>query len=377
MPNITDTRGQAPLRRVRCVLSDESLLIPVLALDVPGNRREVAYPGVPLFLVAGELEPAPSWWMLDLVKRRTSADTIDTYRKGMDLWLGALHQNGILWYEATVRTAQAFIDTLVRRGNSENTVIVRMAAVLAFYRWAKNQGFLPQQPFTKDALNIPKGRTKSVESHSKAEFETIAAKIPAVGSGGRRRDELIFEAGRYMGLRRKEITGLKVADFLSLDPADPLNIIWTDPAFTKGGKTRAALVPRLLVVKVQSYIRIYRDPLAVERRRKNRHWAEPPYLFLTGRGTPVTEDYISDTWGRCAKAAGIKSRFHNNRSSFATHVADVAADLGQLPLPIVKDLLGHANQATSERYVQYSELRNRILMNAHIINDNYERETTS
>jgi len=101
---------------------------------------------------------------------------------------------------------------------------------------------------------------------------------------------------------------------------------------------------------------------------------KPPYLFLTGRGTPVTEDYISDTWGRCAKAVGIASRFHNNRSSYATHVADVAAELGQLPMPVVKDLLGHANQATSERYVKYSELRNRILMEAHIINDNYERE---
>lgn len=365
------------MRRVRCVKSDENLRVEVMDLDTPGSRRVVSYPGVDLFLVAGELEPAPSWWMLDLHKRRTSADTIETYRKGLELWLGALHQNGIAWHEATSRTAQAFIDALVRRGNAENTVTLRMAAVLAFYRWAFHQGLLGCQPFTKDSLAIPKGKTKSVESHPKEEFARIVAKLLTASPGARRRDELIFECGRYMGLRRKEILGLKVAEFHSLDPRNPLNVIWTDPAYTKGRKTRAVLVPRMLVVRIQNYIRVYREALVAECRKKSPGWTAPPNLFLTERGTPVTEDYISDTWGRCAKAAGIKSRFHNNRSSFATHVADVAAELGQLPLPVVKDLLGHANQATSERYVQYSELRDRLLMNANIINDNYEQETAS
>jgi site-specific recombinase XerD len=368
--------SSSAMRRVRCVKSDENLRVEVMDLDAPGKRRVVSYPGVDLFLVAGELEPAPSWWMLDLHKRRTSADTIETYRKGVELWLGALHQNGIAWHEATARTAQAFIDALVRRGNAENTVALRMAAVLAFYRWAFNQGFLRSLPFTKDSLTIPKGKTKSVVAHPKEEFARIAAALPTVSPGARRRDELVFECGRYMGLRRKEIIGLKAAEFLALDPCNQLNVIWTDPAYTKGRKTRAVLVPRLLAVRIQNYVRAYRDVLVAEMRKQSPRWAPPPNLFLTERGTPITEDYVSDTWGRCAKAAGIKSRFHNNRASFATHVADVAAELGQLPLPLVKDLLGHASQATSERYVHYSELRDRLLVSAHVVNDGYELETS-
>ena len=95
-----------------------------------GKFRDVAFPGVTLFLVAGELEPASSWWMLDIAKRGTPSDTIETYGKGMELWLGALHLNGIRWHDATTRIAQAFVDALVRRGNAENTVILRVAAVI-------------------------------------------------------------------------------------------------------------------------------------------------------------------------------------------------------------------------------------------------------
>lgn len=48
--------------------------------------------------------------------------------------------------------------------------------------------------------------------------------------------------------------------------------------------------------------------------------------------------------------------------------------LGRLPLPVVKDLLGHSSEATSARYVKYSKLRTRLLMDAHIVNDLYASE---
>ena len=361
-------------RRVRCVKSDAHLRLEIADFEDPGSRRMVSYPGVDLFLVAGELEPVPSWWMLDLHMRRSPADTIRTYRKSMELWLGALHQNGIAWHDTTAATAQAFVDALVRRGNAENTVITRIAAVLAFYEWTFHQKLLIRRPFTKDSLKIPKGKVKSLEVHPKEEFARIVAKLPMIGAGIRRCFELIFECGRYMGLRRKEIAGLTAAQFLSLDPTNPLNVIFTEPNYTKGGKSSAVLVPRLLVVRIQNFLAAYRDVLIAEREKQFPKWVAPPHLFLTKQGSPVTPDYISDTWGRCAKAAGAKSRFHNNRASFATHVADVAAELGELPLPIVKDLLGHASEITSRRYVKYSELRSRLLMSAHIVNDGYEQE---
>lgn len=355
-------------------MSDDALRIDLIDSAGQNKRVEKAFPGVPLFVVAGELEPVPSWWMLDLVKARTPADTVETYRKGLELWLGALHLNGIAWHDATTRTAQMFVDALVARGNAQGTIAVRMAAVLRFYRWAFNQGFLRAVPFTKEALSIPKGRTKSVRSHSTDEFERIASAHPAATSGVRRRDELIFECGRFMGLRRSEVAGLKVADFEGLDADGTLNIVWTDPSCTKGGKSRAVLVPRSLLKKILAYIEIYRSEIVDRRRHGEPRWSPPPNLFLTARGTAVTRDYVSDTWGRLAKAAGIESRFHNNRSSFATHVADAASELGHLPLPVVKDLLGHASEATSQRYVQYAELRSRLLSDAQIVNDGYDAE---
>ena len=149
----------------------------------------------------------------------------ETYRKGMELWLGAMHQNGILWHEVTARTAQAFIDALQMDRHPG------IVAASAIYQEVPEN---PKEPNQVGRVPLQGGiRNHHLERSS------------GVGAGERRRDELIFEAGRYMGLRRKEITGLKVANFLSLDPAAPLNILWTDPAFTKGRKTRPVLVPRL------------------------------------------------------------------------------------------------------------------------------------
>jgi len=370
----SDVRRSADTRRTQRIHSDENLRVRVIDLDATSGKREVAYPAVPLILVAGQLEPAPSWWLLDLVKRRTSTDTVETYSKGVALWFGALHQNRTTWGEVDARTAQQFVDALVRRGNSASTVSTRMAAVLAFYRWSVANRFLPAMPFGPQALIIPKAHVAAVEAHSKGEFERIVANLPRVGPGARRRDELICEAGRFLGLRRKEIVGLTRDQFDALDLELPINVIWTDPAHTKGRKRRAVLVPRLFVVKIRSYIATYRQRAIDRRRVQHPTWTPSAYLFLTEKGTPVAEGYITDTWKRAAKAAGVESRFHNNRSSLATHVADVSMELGRHPLPIVKDILGHAHEATSDRYVTHSKLRNRLLMEAHIINDLYRQE---
>lgn len=291
----TNTPRIQTRRRTQRVLSDHNLRVLEIDLDAQGGRHDVDYPGVPLLLIDGELEGAPSWWMLDMVRWRVPHDTIETYAKGIELWFSALHQNGVPWHDATIRTAQGFIGALVRRGNRENTVVTRMAAVLSFYKWAKTQGLLSALPFTKSDLRVPKGRTRSVDTHSKSQFEAIVAKLPRIEHGMRRRDELICECGRFLGLRRKEVTGLKAADFRALDPEIALNVVWTDPSYTKQGKSRAVLIPRLLVRKMQNFIDVYRQEIVQRRTGDEPGWTPPPNLFLTERGTPVTGAYITDT----------------------------------------------------------------------------------
>lgn len=346
-------------------------------LDAPGNRREVAYPSVPLILVAGQLAPAPSWWMVDMAKRGVSVETIETYSKSIELWFSALYQNNIAWHDATAKTAQDFIDALIFRKNRHNTIEIRIASVVAFYAWATTNAFLPKLPFGKPDLKVPKGRAKPVQAHSKDEFARIVANLPRKSAALRRRDELISESGRVMGLRRKEIVGMRAEQFEGLDQHSNIHVIQTDPAHTKGYKTRDVLVPRILAVKIKNYIKTYRQQLIIRLQKKNPKWVPPGNLFLTERGTVVSKEYITSMWKQGANAASIASRFHNNRSSLATHIADVTIEAGSKnPETYVKDILGHKDEKTSRRYIDDSKVKKRRLTNAQIINDMYQDETS-
>ncbi len=357
----------APTRRSCLIPSTDALV-----------KDGIAYSGVPLLLVDGRLEPAPSLWLLSLATVRRPKNTIDTYAECIDLWFNALTTNAVCWHQATKRHVDQFVAALVRSGCLASTVRLRVVAVCRFYRWAESEGLIAFAPFTYAAVNLPSKQRRAVRPHSLAEFNEILAYHDRKTAGLLRRDELICEAGRFMGLRRSEVAGLRIDQFLHLDPTEDVHCIWLDPGTVKGGRGRYVLAPRLFVLRLQRYIQQGRARIVEQTARYVAGYEVPPHVFLNdrgkNRGQPVSPDYITDLWRTAARKAGLDSRFHNNRSSFATIAADTAMRLNELPLPIVKELLGHRQETTSEIYIKYQELRNSVFRQARVVNDFYERE---
>jgi integrase/recombinase XerD len=134
------------------------------------------------------------------------------------------------------------------------------------------------------------------------------------------------------GLRVSEVTRLKVAD---IDSAR--NVLWV--RFGKGRKDRQALLPP----KLRELLRCY------WRSRRPAEWLFPG----ARRGQPISVKAIFMACRNAARAAGIAKSVHPHmlRHAFATHLLEAGVNLCT-----IQALLGHANLATTARYLQVADV---------------------
>ena len=105
----------------------------------------------------------------------------------------------------------------------------------------------------------------------------------------------------------------------------------------KGKKDRYTLLSRPLMKKLAEYNRLYKPKV---------------WLFERRPGEPFTESIVSKRLKAAAQEAGIAKRIypHLLRHSFATHLLEQGTDI-----KIVKELMGHNNIKTTERYVHIAD----------------------
>jgi integrase len=350
-----------------------------------------SWAGVPMILVDDQLAFHASSWLLDLRIRECSPETIISYAKSLAIWLRAMAENSTKWQAATRVEAEQFAAMLRREGAATSTVRLRMVHVQEFYRWALNRRYILGLPFHLDrrsaiaknekrsastsgpALKLARRENRQVRPQSQTDFEQVLEMSSRSSSALVLRDELIAECARYMGLRRSEIAALRVDQFASLDCVSEVQVI--EIVSAKSKKLEGVLVPRLLARKLKDFIAIHREQMVTNFKRFDASYAQPSNVFLTERGKrrgqAVTGDYIGDSWRRCSVAAGQDTRFHDNRSSFATNAARAARESGCDARIIVKELLRHKHESTGEIYVKFDEIHSDLLMRARLVNDAY------
>lgn len=132
--------------------------------------------------------------------------------------------------------------------------------------------------------------------------------------------------------------GLRISELLNLKPGDI-----SESRFMirvrqgKGRKDRYTLLSKPLMKKLAEYNRLYRPKV---------------WFFERRPGEPFTESIISKRLKAAALEAGITKRIypHLLRHSFATHLLEQGTDI-----KIVKELMGHNNIKTTERYVHIAD----------------------
>jgi integrase len=338
--------------------------------------------GMPLLLAGEVLEPAPSIYLVQAAGN--SARTAWTYGRGLVAWWKLLSDRDLFWTEVTLSDLKAF-----SKSKRTATGSLYAIAVAGFYQWAYEQGLMDYRPFCisgsrssrslsgasrTPALHLPRRFRRQPKLVTRGELHAVLASSGRVDPGLLLRDELTAECGHYIGLRRRQVRGLTVAQVTTLGPDDIAYAIDLDPEYSKGGKEYPVLVPRQLVHKLRKYIETARASLVERCQEKDSRFREPKALFLTNQGKPMSEAYISTTWCLAARRAGIFKRFHGNRHAAGTGVAAGAHRFGIRPLRWVMSQLGHSVEKSSAGYTHLAEMERELVARAHVVNDRWEKD---
>jgi len=120
----------------------------------------------------------------------------------------------------------------------------------------------------------------------------------------------------------------------------------------KGSKERVVPMNQRALEKVKRYISDFRPALLKKR------YSE--YLFVTGRGVPMTRQRFWQTIKVFGKQLGIELSPHTMRHSFATHLLEGGADLRSL-----QKMLGHSDISTTQIYTKVTVERIKKVYLAH------------
>lgn len=203
----------------------------------------------------------------------------------------------------------------------ENTLHSRINALKFYYEQVLGrEKFFWEIPRPKKALILPKLLN---ETEIRKLFNALANK---------KHKAMLFTA-YSAGLRVSEVVNLKIADIDSKRMQ-----IFIERA--KGKKDRYVNLSPVLLDILRSYIRDYKPQPKI-------------YLFESEQTyTAYPARTVQQVFVNAKQKAGIRKSvgIHSLRHSFATHLLDKGTDI-----KYIKDLLGHFNIKTTERYLHVSK----------------------
>ena len=276
-----------------------------------------------------------------LIERRRAVNTVESYGRDVESFFYWLQENEDVspanWSKGIVIE---YLKDKREKGKSDTTLRRHLASIRALARLLVRDGYT-KEDFTADIAQPAKWKrlpkTLSQEEMSKILLAPDCKTPQAV------RDKAMFELLYATGMRVSEIIRLK------------LNQIELESGFCivhgKGDKSRLVPIGDAAKDMLADYLGAARQSLL--RARKS------DYVFLTGRGGPMTRQAFWARVKRWAKEAGVGKSVspHVFRHSFATHLLNHGADLRA-----VQAMLGHSDISTTEVYTHVDRQKLRGLL---------------
>jgi integrase/recombinase XerD len=300
--------------------------VQILKVELGSGKslRKQSVPGSPL-LGRGAGGEAVNRHVLPAMKQQLvlkgySPSTIKTYLNEMAVFLKAIKQHPADEF-GTDRIKKYLQYCFEKLKLSENTIHSRLNALKFYYEQVlKKEKFFWEISRPKKPLLLPKLLN---ERELKNLFNALANK---------KHKAMLFTA-YSAGLRVSEIVNLKIAD---IDGKRMQIFI----ARAKGKKDRYVNLSPVLLDILRSYIKTYKPK---------------PKIFLF-ESEQTNDCYptrtVQQVFTNAKNKAGIKKEvgIHSLRHSFATHLLDKGTDIRY-----IKDLLGHFDIKTTERYLHVSK----------------------
>ncbi len=277
---------------------------------------------------------ADALWLEDGLSKNTLA----SYRRDLEQLAVFLRGKSL----EEVREADLF-EFLSRRKGKTSSAARMLSSLKRFYGWCLRERHVKADPTLR--LDPPKRAPRFPKTLSEADVEALLA-APDVSTPLGLRDRTMLEVLYASGLRVSELVQVKVFE-VSLDQ----NVV---RVLGKGSKER--LVP--LGEEAADWVRRF----AAGARNDILGRRASDYLFITGRGAPMTRQAFWQIVKRYGSRAvpGKHLSPHVLRHAFATHLINHGADLR-----VVQMLLGHADISTTQIYTHVARERMKALHAKH------------
>lgn len=262
-------------------------------------------------------------------KRHQSPRTDIEYSRDLNQFAGWLSSKKKTLVEATKKDVSEYIMTVDVGARMTNR---KLAVLKTFYGFLVEMGTLKDTPVVVKMVKVVKNPpTILSEAEVKTLFRTNVFKIEFDNIMSHLALKILY----YTGLRVSELANLKDTD-ITIDPNTETGTGGEIRVVGKGSKIRTVSFPFILSPEIHEYNHI----------RQTNSLARFPSWLVLYDGQPFTVPKIEYMFKKLRKYTGIKVRPHLFRHTFAS----VCLDRG-VSLVGVKDLLGHANLATTSIYI--------------------------
>jgi integrase/recombinase XerD len=278
------------------------------------------------------------------VEKGLSRNTIDSYffdlRKFQD-FLSSEDKEFISFLRADIID---FIERLRDEGYSISSICRFISSIKGLCKYLIVEDIISENP--SENLQSPKRWERLPKSLSISEVRSFLRGnlLPKQSGPTKIRDYVMFELLYSSGLRVSELVSLKLED-VNLE-AGFLRVLG------KGSKERVVPVNIRAMEMIKRYINQQRYEILKKRRS--------PYLFVTGRGKPMTRQRFWQTIKTFGRRLGLELSPHTMRHSFATHMLEGGADLRSL-----QKMLGHSDISTTQIYTKVTTERLRKVYTEH------------
>ena len=276
------------------------------------------------------------------VEKGLSKNTIDSYsidlRKFQDFLLSK--EKGFPSFSRV--DIIDFIERLRDEGYSLSSICRYISSVKGLCKYLLVENVIKEDP--SETLQAPKRWERLPKSLSMSDIRSFLELSSSVKKPTKMRDGVMLELLYSSGLRVSELVSLKLED-LHLE-AGFLKVLG------KGSKERIVPVNMRAIGKLKMYLNQQRPEILKKK--------QSSYLFVTGRGKPMTRQRFWQTIKAFGRRKGIELSPHTLRHSFATHLLEGGADLRS-----VQKMLGHSDISTTQIYTKVTAERIKKVYTRH------------
>jgi len=268
-----------------------------------------------------------------------SEDTKKAYIKDLTFFFDFLKSgNQVITHPSQIQSFHfgLYRDHLMEKGLASATVNRRLVCIRSFIKWAVSSRLMEHNPL--DTIKLPKVQTESPTVAFDDDEVILMINTPDLSTHRGRTHRLVMVLLFNLGLRRSELTHIRLQDFYQERGHFVLRI------YGKGDKIRLIPINDHVYKEVQNYINHLKDE-AIE-------LLPSDFLLQTDirkkNTKPMDGSTIYRTIQNYAHKLGINKSVspHSCRATVISHLLDTQ----HTPIRDVATFAGHSNITTTERY---------------------------